>query len=104
MTRLKKSVCPWCEKRHDLVSGIAEKGTKKEPIPHNGDVTLCVGCGELSVFDDSAKGGLRFPTQEEVKAIEDSHLATRVRQTFESIPQPNRRTILHIPPWMKSST
>lgn len=100
MTRLKSTRCPWCFKRHDLVSGIAEKGTKVEPIPEDGDVTFCIGCCMASIFDHSASGGLRFPTKEEADEMEHNALAAKMTMTFAKIPNLPLRPILRRPEWM----
>jgi hypothetical protein len=53
------NVCPFCfyQATHvDLVAG-------ETPIPQAGDVSMCIGCGELSIFITG--GGLRRPTAAE---------------------------------------
>lgn len=104
MTRLKRTVCPWCGHRHELVSAIAAKGTITEPTAEDGDVTLCIGCGELSIFDQSATGGIRFATETENRELAGMALVNKLRMAYREAPQKFTRPILHIPPWMKRST
>ena len=101
MTTLKNTICPWCGKRHQLVSAIAEKGVTKEPVPEDGDATLCVGCGEIALFDHSVKGGLRFPTESESAELAQMHLVQKLRMTYRDIPHRFSRPVLNVPQWMK---
>lgn len=100
MTRLSNTRCPWCFKRHELVSGIAAKGTKQEPVAEDGDVTFCIACGKPSMFDKSSKFGLRFPTEEEWKQIGEHHLAATLMLAFAALPKRPQRTIRRHPDWM----
>lgn len=99
MTRLKDTRCPWCFKVHELVSGIAEKGTKEEPIPEDGDVTFCIACGKPSMFDHTHKFGLRFPTKQEWATIQEHVIAMGVMHAFSTIPDRPQRTIRRRPDW-----
>jgi uncharacterized Zn finger protein len=49
-----------CEKCGDYVFAVLAPGAEIAP----GDVSLCIGCGDLRVFDDEL--GLREPTEVEV--------------------------------------
>lgn len=53
------SVCPFCFYRATHVGSMV--GGTAPPVP--GDFSLCLGCGELSVF--AAIGGVRRPTAAE---------------------------------------
>jgi hypothetical protein len=46
------ATCPWCGREHTDVMPLADD---KIEMPNKGDVTLCVGCGEWSEFDENAK-------------------------------------------------
>jgi len=58
------SVCPICLAHHQ-----AAANTQGEDMPTDGDVSLCVVCGGISVYDFSLPGTLRFPTDEELEVI-----------------------------------
>lgn len=57
--------CPRCHTKFDRVSGI---GGKFKPSP--GDVSLCIECASLAVFDDHLQ--LREPTLTELLRIQQS--------------------------------
>lgn len=57
--------CPFCGAEHDVASDINNEG--KTPTP--GDFSLCIGCGEWSVFDPFWKGNLRKPKFDEYQEI-----------------------------------
>jgi len=37
--------------------------------PNDGDVTLCTRCGEFSIFDEEASGGIRRPNEFEARRL-----------------------------------
>lgn len=72
------TTCPFCGYRHDSVSVMNEK---KFAMPKDGDVTICIECGHLSIFDLDNDGGLRKPTRKELgKLVRDA----RVRNMLEA--------------------
>jgi hypothetical protein len=87
MSYLSPTVCAHCGHQHDRVSGIAEKGVKQEP-PQEGDVTICIRCGQWNIFDDGSDGGLRKPTAAEARHIDKSKMARQVSKAWR---QTNRR-------------
>jgi hypothetical protein len=107
MTRLKSSTCPWCRKKLDLVTAIVEKGSfkpgDKEPVAENGDATVCSGCAMMSMFDDTARGGLRFPTREEWVDLQGEKMMAALLTAMSMVEKNNQqtmRTIWHRPDWM----
>lgn len=48
-----ESRCPYCWKLVDSSLDITVSGPKRDPKP--GDITLCSGCGHLSMFGDFMK-------------------------------------------------
>jgi hypothetical protein len=57
------ATCPWCGHSHELATSI-----HGDAVPEPGDITLCMSCGEWSIFSDSA-GTLRKPTDAEFSEI-----------------------------------
>ena len=53
--------CPGCLYGCDSASGVT---TSAEPA--DGDVSVCLNCGAVSLFDRSADTGLRSPTPAEL--------------------------------------
>jgi hypothetical protein len=104
MTRVRYSLCPWCGKRHDLIDAVVTKEEaktlKEEPRAENGDATVCLGCGQFSIFDDKVRpGGLRFPTKEESEDIHATDMVAKVTMAFGRIPGWQPRAILKRPDW-----
>lgn len=56
------TTCPSCGSKHDACSAI---GYDEPQVPDPGNISLCIDCGDLSVFDDNLE--LRLPTVEEMK-------------------------------------
>jgi hypothetical protein len=52
--------CPFCH--HEVTATVRVQG------PHKGDVNMCVGCGEVSIYD----GGLRRPSPDELVMIAEA--------------------------------
>lgn len=50
--------CPYCGKINDGFTGLTGAWA-----PKDGDACICVGCGNVAIFD--AAGGFRMPTPEE---------------------------------------
>lgn len=54
--------CPICLAHHEASAAL--NGTAG---PKDGDVSLCIVCGGISVYDSTAPGRLRFPTDPELE-------------------------------------
>jgi len=76
-----KSVCPFCRKKCDCASVMSQD----EPVqPKNGDVSICIGCGCISIFDDTTTGDLRVPTIKELGDITNDTLVMSVLSAIET--------------------
>lgn len=58
-----KTTCPWCGKLNTVVAPA--DGEASHP-PTDNDVSMCFGCGEVSVFTNEK---LRKPTEQETIEI-----------------------------------
>lgn len=72
------SVCPFCQYGFDLASSV--KGGQK--APSDGDLTICIRCGEFAVFDKKEPGGLRKPTDAEYVTIGHDTFCQRMRAAW----------------------
>lgn len=70
--------CPWCGHIHDLVSIV--EGTPQ--IPDDGDIGLCIRCGEWIVYDKIRKNGMRKPNHEEYEFIATDKVTTALRAAW----------------------
>lgn len=72
------SVCPFCQYGFDLASSV--KGGQK--APGDGDLTICIRCGEFAVFESKAPGGLRKPTDTEYVTIGQDDFCQKMRAAW----------------------
>lgn len=77
-SRPHSTTCPWCGKDNDRATGFSEGAV----TPSDGDLSLCIGCGEWSVFDSSASIGCRKPTDSELAEIATNSDCQRAREAF----------------------
>ena len=73
------TVCPFCLCQHECATGPFGG------VPDDGDVTICFMCGQFSMFDHTATGGLRKPTKKESREIERSQLAEQVHGAWKIV-------------------
>jgi hypothetical protein len=73
----KQTRCPWCRTEHELATGIDTRDG-----PAEGDRTLCIRCGEISVFDGKVKGGLRKPNAKEREKMLHEQLIFDLRRAW----------------------
>jgi len=59
------TICPYCGQHHDAATNVE----RRDYVPDDGDVSLCFGCGEFCVFDNTAYGGMRKPTKKEQRVF-----------------------------------
>ena len=72
------TICPHCE-------GVSVRQTPvghEADEPKSGDLSLCDGCGEISVFDAASPTGLRLPTEEEHTHFADCPQISEARATI----------------------
>lgn len=73
--RVSPRPCPWCGTVHDGLVGMSSAAT-----PNPGDVSLCIECGEWSVF--AADLSRRKPTEDEFTSIGTSAACQRAREVW----------------------
>jgi hypothetical protein len=59
------TVCPFCAAQCDAASEVMDT----DDAPTDGDISLCLYCGQFSMFKRDAPGGLRVPTRREAREI-----------------------------------
>jgi hypothetical protein len=82
--RIEKQKCPHCGYLLDEADGLTDPKAKPSP----GDITLCVNCGEVCVFDDDMK--LRVPTIDEYIKIGRDPNMTRAREAWKAMDEERR--------------
>ena len=75
------TICPFCGLHHDAVSGVGADAV----FPGDGDVTLCIECGEVCVFDGDADGGLRKPTKLERRDFRGNPTLTKLIDAWKCV-------------------
>lgn len=74
--------CPFCGAQHDLASTVSVKGGSAPERPSDGDLTLCIVCGEWALFEKKAPGGMRKPTDAEYEKIAASPMVRAARAAW----------------------
>ena len=57
------TTCPFCGYVADYAT-LAELSDLQD-APEDGDISMCLDCGEFAIFEEAAPGGLRKPTDKE---------------------------------------
>ena len=76
VTEVPVSVCRSCGKKNDRASG--DDGAR----PSAGDMSICVQCGEISIFTETLN--LRAPTPEEAAEVARDPIVTKFRMAIAS--------------------
>lgn len=64
--------CPYCTKSLDLTEDLIGMN-----IPKPGDVSICIGCADILLFDESMQ--MRKPTEEEKKELDKNQAIQKIR-------------------------
>jgi len=86
-----KTRCWQCGKEHDRATGVDISGVKKNWRPKNGDVTLCISCGEWNVFDSKVEDRIRKPTPQEFFDIGLDPACRKVRWAWTQVRDEKRK-------------
>lgn len=73
-----QSICPVCGKKLDAATHVE----KEEAVPGPGDISICLYCATVSVFDDNLK--LKQMTNEEFAGLPEE-VKTNVRKTRDML-------------------
>lgn len=68
------SICPQCLAHHEAAANTSGGG-----MPTDGDVTVCIVCRGIAVYDFSLPGKLRFPTDEELEVFNKDPRLQQIR-------------------------
>lgn len=79
--------CPFCGKLCDRHEGVDDPTA----APADDDFSLCIGCGEWGVFQASAPGGLRKPTDDEYVELVAAPEMARMRRAWVLTMRAERR-------------
>lgn len=84
------TVCPHCGESNDAVRDTKNRNAR----PAEGDTAICFTCGQWSFFDSGTEGGLRKPTDAEIKLIimEDEKFS-RMSDAWKTIVKKARRLL-----------
>jgi len=73
----RKTTCPFCGTEHMLVGAMIDT----EVQPEDGDISLCIKCGEWMIIETSELGA-RVPSSSEYEIIATNDMATTVRAAW----------------------
>jgi hypothetical protein len=77
--------CPFCGQHQQAATTVSP-----DP-PKDGDMTLCMRCGEWAAFDSSSEGGLRKPTHAEYEHLAKDETAIFARNAWVNIDKQRRQ-------------
>ncbi len=72
-TRLPESLCPYCGQRFDAAT--AADPNKSDAVPEPGDITVCIGCASILVFNKNLT--VSVPGRREINVTEEIRIAQR---------------------------
>lgn len=75
----KRVTCPHCGKVHTDHMPVSAG-----PRPKKGDVSICITCGQASIFD-RVPGWLRLPTDDEWRELEQTPELRRARSAWRKV-------------------
>jgi hypothetical protein len=75
------TTCPFCGQHHEAVS----RARSSTDYPDDGDVTMCLACGEICIFDSDVAGGLRKPTKREQRIFDRDPRIREVREAWRIV-------------------
>jgi hypothetical protein len=74
----KNTLCPHCHRDNPQASTLKDGDGSVAPV--DGNLSICIGCGAISVFDRKWYGGLRKPTaQESAEIMFDAEVQEKLR-------------------------
>ena len=76
-----KAKCWRCGRKHTAATGAFDKSL----VPKDGDITLCIRCGEWSVFASTDPSGIRRPTIEEFMEIGEDPRCRKLRDAWTKL-------------------
>lgn len=82
---MKASTCPYCGKVNEFASNPHDDGR-----PSDGDVTMCIGCGHIAIFDEQAPGGCRKTTALEAAQFSADERISRIHLAWKMMDQRRR--------------
>jgi hypothetical protein len=77
------SNCPHCGTHLDAATSV--NGSPEEDKPKDGDFSMCIECGGFSIFEKTAPGGIRLPTEAETAALNRSGMIYQLVKVWRSI-------------------
>jgi hypothetical protein len=75
------ATCPYCARLNNCASNFG----RAERHPQDGDAIMCMGCGQWSVVQHKAKGGLRKPTIPERRQLADDEVVQRITRSWRTM-------------------
>ena len=72
--------CPFCGKMNDSHASVGKPG-----MPNEGDASICIDCGNVSIYEAGALGHMRKPTPEEQAELDADERVQKVRAAIAQV-------------------
>ena len=79
------TTCAWCATRHEMATGVGVDIV----LPGDGDATLYFTCGKINIFDGRVAGGLRKPTADETKMLDQDATVAKILRAWSTVKKGN---------------
>ncbi len=94
--KMPDQMCIECGYAMNAATPTKASGTKPDDVPKPGDVSLCLNCGKLQMFDDKMR--FREPTPHEWADPELIDMQAKARRAITSMRYQNHG------PWVRATT
>lgn len=80
--------CPYCFRKNDAATAIDEKAAQQGVAPKEGDISICIGCAEISIYTEEVilrkfkEGDLTGISLAEIK-----HAQGLIREHYDTNPE-----------------
>lgn len=79
------SVCPYCGKKNDRAAPVGDESARGA-VPKAGSVSICIGCAEVSVWENDFIGlRLRKPSVEEREVLDGDPRIVEVQRAMRTV-------------------
>ena len=88
-TKVPLTKCPTCGKVLDAATAAADGQTPPDAMPEPGNYTVCLGCGEILIFDRRMRAARPTPADWITTPVDVQQALRRVQAAVRSMQKPD---------------